>query len=207
MNGKKLFQINLLLPSHLARRLLRAWARFPEDLRETTFVKCTARKARSCSNASCAPCWPNIEPAWCVTWSSSTPNRPNIRASIATNPSPTDSTWLTMWPPRLACEKSCLILENLPGSLLTPMTSLSRPVLGTFSRKVIKEYIVKTTDDAGEEMFECSICNTQSRHKRSIVRHMLIKHTTPSNYPCDKCGKCFPNKLYLSKHMARCFIP
>ena len=49
--------------------------------------------------------------------------------------------------------------------------------------------------------FKCTLCGMCSKSKWSLQRHMILKHTKPTNDVCKYCKKVFKHKYYLKMHV------
>jgi len=73
---------------------------------------------------------------------------------------------------------------------------------GPISKSSAKRFIRETVDAEGQKVYQCLLCNMCTKHGNSIQRHMVIKHTKPSSHQCHVCHTSFPNKFYLTNHIA-----
>ena len=73
---------------------------------------------------------------------------------------------------------------------------------GQFNKSSAKRFIRETVDQEGNKVYQCVLCNMCTKHGNSIQRHMVIKHTRPSSHQCQYCHTSFPNKFYLTNHIA-----
>jgi KRAB domain-containing zinc finger protein len=57
------------------------------------------------------------------------------------------------------------------------------------------------------ENIACNFCDGIFKNKSSLQSHVRKMHK-PGNsaYPCLECGKCFPNRNFLKRHMVRNLI-
>ena len=49
--------------------------------------------------------------------------------------------------------------------------------------------------------FKCTLCGKVANYRGNMKRHMVLKHTKPTNDVCKYCGKMFRLKFYLNRHI------
>ncbi|KAL8586373.1 hypothetical protein ACOMHN_022988 [Nucella lapillus] len=47
----------------------------------------------------------------------------------------------------------------------------------------------------------CSLCGYVTNSKKSLARHVSLRHFRQGDFACGECGKVFQTKLYLNQHM------
>ena len=50
------------------------------------------------------------------------------------------------------------------------------------------------------DMYSCQECEYRSQRKHNLNRHILTKHTPPSNVECKYCKKTYKNIFSIKKH-------
>jgi len=53
-------------------------------------------------------------------------------------------------------------------------------------------------------LYQCGLCGKISRDGSNMRRHMMIRHSEPTNEECESCHRIFPNRFYLSRHIKSC---
>ena len=52
-------------------------------------------------------------------------------------------------------------------------------------------------------LYQCGLCLKISRDGSNMRRHMMIKHSEPTN---EECHRVFPNRFYLARHSKICSV-
>ena len=60
----------------------------------------------------------------------------------------------------------------------------------------VMSYLVYT-----ESGYKCTLCGKITAQKHNGRRHMILKHTKPTNDVCKYCSKVFKHKYYLDEHI------
>ncbi len=55
--------------------------------------------------------------------------------------------------------------------------------------------------DSRKNGYKCQLCGKTSLYQSNIQRHMIVKHTAPTNEVCQYCSKVFKYKCYLYEHI------
>ena len=55
-------------------------------------------------------------------------------------------------------------------------------------------------------LYQCGLCLKISRDGSNMRRHMMIKHSEPTNEECLQCHRVFPNRFYLARHSKICSV-
>ena len=73
-----------------------------------------------------------------------------------------------------------------------------------FSKANAHQFIKDSVDAQGNRVYQCKLCDMVTKFSQSINRHMVIKHTKPSEtgFNCPYCQRNFSNKYYLTNHTA-----
>ena len=53
----------------------------------------------------------------------------------------------------------------------------------------------------GERGVKCTLCGKFTKSLYNGRRHMILKHTKPTNDVCKYCSKVFKHKYYLDEHI------
>ena len=64
----------------------------------------------------------------------------------------------------------------------------------------LNRYIDSRLTDQGTEEYYCSICQSASRYKSSVFRHIRLKHSKEPQANCPLCRKTFANRIYMLHH-------
>ena len=150
---------------------------------------------------NCAWKWRRIRATCDVIWSLSMPNLSLWTVPAASEFSPIDITcgiisgFVKNRKNRRILPKNCTIFST--DKILAGATSF-----GPISKSSAKRFIRETVDAEGQKVYQCLLCNMCTKHGNSIQRHMVIKHTKPSSHQCHVCHTSFPNKFYLTNHIA-----
>lgn len=51
--------------------------------------------------------------------------------------------------------------------------------------------------------FTCDICGKVVSRFEALEEHMILTHSARDSFYCRICGRVYPNRYYLSKHIAR----
>ena len=86
--------------------------------------------------------------------------------------------------------------------MIFPYSGGSISSFGPLTSDSAKRFVRETVDAQGQKVYQCTLCKMQTKHNFSMQRHMVIKHTRPSNHLCQYCQATFPNKFYLIKHIS-----
>ena len=70
-----------------------------------------------------------------------------------------------------------------------------------FADMDVMQFMVALDGPDSRPIFKCTLCNNLSRFKWSMERHMVLKHTEPTNDVCQYCSKVFKHKYYLDLHI------
>ena len=63
------------------------------------------------------------------------------------------------------------------------------------------QFLVDAYGLQGESGKKCTLCGKFSIHNANMRRHMILKHTKPTNNVCSYCKRNFKQKLYLDRHI------
>ena len=81
------------------------------------------------------------------------------------------------------------------NQIFTGGTSSFGPLTSDSAKRFVREIV----DAQGQKVYQCTLCKMQTKHNFSMQRHMVIKHTRPSNHLCQYCQATFPNKFCRQK--------
>ena len=56
------------------------------------------------------------------------------------------------------------------------------------------------------EIHKCLVCDKDFQSKPCLIDHMKENHSD-LGFPCEKCGRKFPNKGQLESHVAKIHTP
>ncbi|XP_058796040.1 zinc finger Y-chromosomal protein 1-like [Phymastichus coffea] len=54
------------------------------------------------------------------------------------------------------------------------------------------------------QLLSCSQCDFKTEDKTSLEQHVLLAHTKPGRYQCQRCGRGYEALRYLQSHMSCC---
>ena len=63
------------------------------------------------------------------------------------------------------------------------------------------QFMVSYRGPDSKLQYKCSLCNMISKSSWNMKRHMILKHTEPTNDACQYCSKVFKHKHYLDEHI------
>lgn len=65
------------------------------------------------------------------------------------------------------------------------------------------KYVRQKSTEQQKSSYECDDCDETFRKFCLLTEHRRMKHSNNNGYSCIKCGRRYPNRYYLTKHMKR----
>ena len=89
-----------------------------------------------------------------------------------------------------------------------PYTKVQSSSIAASQQQMIKigqgQHVYTYISRTANGFYQCGLCGKESRDGSNMRRHMMIRHSEPTNEECGNCHRIFPNRFYLSRHLKGC---
>ena len=76
--------------------------------------------------------------------------------------------------------------------------------------KVLDPNTINTDDfmcETESGSWKCLVCHYETKRSSNLKRHLMLKHTCPTNDPCPRgCGRIFKHTYHLQRHLRECYV-